>query len=322
MIRLRLLQAAVAIAFFGVLLASSRPAKLRDALGEIDVPLAAAAAALNLPVLVLAPLRSHLVMRRLGYGVAPRVLVPATVLGFVAGGLTPAAAGELLRAEALRSRAGLPFASGIALVLFERLLSAYVLALSSAAVFALTRLRAELAAAVLVLALLAVAAPWLLGHAPWPLTPSADERGGWRTAVRRVAGLAAELRRLARDPLLLVSWSALTLAVFGVIALQYWLLGRAVAGGVGFGEAWLALGVSTLAGIASLIPFGLGALDGSLAAMLDRLGMTLEQGGAVAVLVRGCVTLPLALCAVVAFFYLRRLREERGPRGVADGPER
>ena len=65
-------------------------------------------------------------------------------------------------------------------------------------------------------------------------------------------------------------------------------------------------GVSTLAAVLTLLPLGLGVLDGSLSATLDRLGMTLEQGGIVALLVRAAVTLPLVLAAFACYVYLQR----------------
>jgi len=58
--------------------------------------------------------------------------------------------------------------------------------------------------------------------------------------------------------------------------------------------------------VASLLPLGLGVLDGTLAAVLARLGATLDQGSIVAVSVRATVTLPLLLAAFVCYLYLQR----------------
>jgi uncharacterized membrane protein YbhN (UPF0104 family) len=94
--------------------------------------------------------------------------------------------------------------------------------------------------------------------------------------------------------------------MFAVISLQYWFLAKGVSGGISFVDAWQALGISTLAAVVTLIPLGLGILDSSLAAVLDRLGLTLEQGAAVAVLVRATVTLPLVLAAFACYLYLHQ----------------
>ena len=66
------------------------------------------------------------------------------------------------------------------------------------------------------------------------------------------------------------------------------------------------LGLSQLVGIISLIPLGLGAVDGSLAALLERFGMTLEQGAAVALLARLTQTLPLIIAAFACYAWLVR----------------
>jgi uncharacterized membrane protein YbhN (UPF0104 family) len=111
---------------------------------------------------------------------------------------------------------------------------------------------------------------------------------------------------------------AVTLAIFAVIATQHWLLARSINADAGFVDAWLALGVSTIAAIASLLPFGVGVLDGSLAATLDRLGATLEQGGIVALLVRAAVTLPLILAAFACYLYLQGSGVRLDAKAAAD----
>jgi uncharacterized membrane protein YbhN (UPF0104 family) len=103
-----------------------------------------------------------------------------------------------------------------------------------------------------------------------------------------------------------VQWAALTVSVFAVTALQYWLLADAIGGRIGVHEAWLALGLSQLAAIVSLIPLGIGSADSSLAALLDRFGMTLAQGAAVALLVRALSVVPLVVVAFACYLWLVR----------------
>ena len=93
----------------------------------------------------------------------------------------------------------------------------------------------------------------------------------------------------------------------GIFTLQIWLLARSIADSVDPAEVWVAFGASQLAGIASLLPLGLGATDGSLAAILRRFGLTIEQGAATAVLFRLAVTIPYGIIALVCFLYLQRL---------------
>jgi uncharacterized protein (TIRG00374 family) len=314
----RLLQFGAAFAVVAFVVARSHPGELWDAVRDVDATKALAALALNLPVLALAPLRSALLFRRLGHRVPAGILLPTTVLGFVAGGLTPAASGELLRAQALRSRAAVPVGEVLAVVLYERVLSVWVLALTAAAVAAVTELSFPVAAGVVLTCGALVWLPWFAAGLLGILAPEngANEEQQ-RTLLTRALDLATQVRGLFGDPVLLLATSAISASIFGLIAVQYGLLARGVGADVTFGDAWIALAISTFAGIAALIPLGLGILDGSLAATLDRLGATLSQGAAVAVLVRAVVTLPLVLAAFASFVYLQRAVD--GPRGEMAG---
>jgi uncharacterized membrane protein YbhN (UPF0104 family) len=194
-------------------------------------------------------------------------------------------------------------------VLYERGLSAYLTALGSGVVAALLVLPGPLAT------LLALAAAPLfvlpfVGATLLDLLPK--QRISRRPAVvwdiiARAQNVADRLQWLLRDRRLLVLWSIVTLGIFAIMTLQFWLLTRALSNVVSPQEAWVALGASSLAGTASLLPLGLGATDGSLAALLRRAGMTLEQGTAVAILSRATITLPLGLTAVGCYLYLQHL---------------
>ncbi len=130
------------------------------------------------------------------------------------------------------------------------------------------------------------ALPWVGARFLWRLLPRAEEirgKGLLSRLLGRAAAMLAQVRLLLRDPALLAVWASMSLVMFALIAAQYWLLSRAVGASVGIDDTWIALGVSTFAGVAALIPLGLGVLDGSLAAALDRLGATSSRaarGGA------------------------------------------
>ena len=280
---------------------------------------------LNIPMALLFPMRAHFVLRRLGARVHPRVLVPTVILGNVAGALTPASSGELLRTTMLRSHADLPVEDGLALVLYERALSVWILAMGTAIVASFIALELTQALAVaavaLLLAMLPVAGPWLLDRLP--AVGEEERHGVLRSALRRLQRVAGRLQLLLGDRMLLAGWSLLTAAIFAITTLQLWLLARSVSHAISPAEAWTAFGASQLAGIASLLPLGLGAADGSLAALLRRMGTTFEQGTVVAILVRATMTLPLGIMAVTSYAYLVRIsgnapREEM-PRRV-DAP--
>jgi uncharacterized membrane protein YbhN (UPF0104 family) len=120
-----------------------------------------------------------------------------------------------------------------------------------------------------------------------------------RDATDRIGFIMADRR-------LLLTWSAATALLFGIFTLQIWMLERSIADALDPAQVWVAFGASQLAGIASLLPLGLGAMDGSLAALLRRFGLTLDQGAATAVLFRLVVTIPYGIVALLCFLYLER----------------
>ena len=307
-----MLHASIAIALLALIVWKTGIGDVRRVLSDVDPRLLVAVIALNVPIALLFPLRAHFVLQRLGARVRPSVLVPAAILGNVAGSLTPASSGELLRTAVLRSHANLPVDDGLALVLYERALSVWIMAAGTAIVaafVALARTQAiAVAGVVAILALLPAVGPWLLDLLP-DAGGDEDRAGMLRSLVRRIQRVSSRLQLLLNDRALLAGWSLLTSAIFALTTLQLWLLARSVSHAIRPEEAWTAYGASQLAGIASLLPLGLGAADGSLAALLRRMGTTFEQGTVVAILVRATMTLPLGLLAVASYLYLARMPE-------------
>ena len=295
--------------------------ELRTAIRSADLAFVLAAFSLNIPIAVLFVLRSHLVLLRLGHRVEPRVLISAVILGNVAGSLTPASTGELLRATALRGHAQIPTSDSIALVLFERALSVYLMALATgvAAAFAWLSPRQAFVVA-------AMSVPLWIAPALGPLflnaLPVAGEGERLSFVARALAHVRSALGRVSwilKDRRLLAVWSAMTVTILALSTAQVWLLARGISGAINAEEASASFGISQLAGIASLLPLGVGAVDGSLAAMLHKFGFTLEQGAATAVLLRLVVTIPYGITAIACYLYLQRLGSSR--RRSADAAE-
>jgi uncharacterized protein (TIRG00374 family) len=235
-------------------------------------------------------------------------------MGYAAGAVTPAASGEVLRAIALRSKAGVPIEDGITLVVFERAWSLYLLGVTTAVFVALVSLPAILGVAAVVAGVALVFLPWLAATSVLPRLPEASRvTGEARVAavLRYLLDTAHRLRAVLADAVLLTATSLATLAIFLLSAVQYLLLARAVGGSLSFDEIYLGFGASQLAGILSLLPLGLGISDGSLAAILRRFDLTLEQGTAVAVLVRGAITLPLTLLGFACYAWLQRSSKQQ-----------
>ena len=302
---LRIISPLIVAALVVLLIASIDRAALRAALRDASWAPLLVALALNIPLAALYPVRSWFVLQRMGDAVPLRVLVPSMILGNVAGSLTPMSAGELLRAGALHTYAGTTVEDGLALIAYERAVSLYLLILTTGAAAALAILSmtqaALVALAALVAASLLLAAPAVFGLIERRL-PEHPTKSGLLWSLREAA---SRIVLLLRDRRLLLIWSAITIAMYAIATAQVYFTARSInTGAISFDDSWMAWGASQLAGIASLLPFGLGALDASIAALLSNAGMTLEEGTAVAILTRAVMTLPMALIAGGCYLYL------------------
>ncbi len=311
-----LVQLALALALLALVLWKADVSDIGRNFADVDPGLAVIVVALNLPVLLLFGVRSHLVLSRLGKRVDADLVLAAAILGNVAGSFTPASSGDLLRAAVLRSHAEIATEDGLALILFERALSVYLMSLATATVAAALTQPPVVAVVAAIAAMPMLAAP-LLVPALVRAAPTPSPQPGLSIVSRAFARLhtvASQLAVLFASVRLLALWSITTLLMFAVTTVQFWLLARSVAAVISPEEAWLVIGASQLAGIVSLLPLGFGASDGAAVALLRRLGMTVEQGTVVAVISRAAITLPLGIAAVLSYLYLAR----RAPRIGAD----
>ena len=306
---LKLVSVAVALLVLAFVLLTAHPREIWENLRGVDAGLLVLVALLNLPVCALFTLRSWLVLKRMGHDVPGAVLLPASVLGNVAGALTPAASGEILRATALQRSGGIALSDALTMVAYERLVSTYLLVLSTIACVALASLSMVAGVAVAVVCVALTLVPWLAATLILPRLPRADSINGVGLVAQGMRyGLAMvdAVRVLLKDLRLLLTWSVPTLASFALVALQFHLVARAAGAHLSFVDAWTAFGGSGVAAIASLLPFGLGIGDGSMAAIFARTGIALERGAAIVVLIRAAVTLPLVLLATLSYAYLSR----------------
>ena len=304
----RLLQIPAVGAIFTLLAWQLDLSAIRRDLREVELWHLSAVTVLNLPVAVLYATRSHAILAKLGHHIRPQVLLPVAILGNVAGSFTPASVGEVLRTGALGAHGSVDGEDSAALVLFERVMSLFLMTLGAVGVLAFFWM-SPVVAGLCVLGLVAVALGGpilggrLLGMAPGSSASTSGLVGSMLLRLRNVSG---RLRVILDDVPLLVFWSAQTAAIFAINTLQFWLLARSLSSGIRLDEAWLAFCLPTLVGVLSLIPLGLGAFDGSVAAAFDRLGTTLEQGTVIAVVVRAAISLPMLLLALLSYLYLAR----------------
>src|SRR3972149_8643803 len=101
---LRLATSLLAVPILALVLWRADPSELWRVLRHVDVGWLLLTVLLNLPIVAVASLRSLLILRRPGRPGLPRRLISSTVLGYVAGAVTPAGSGGLLGAE--RPRGG------------------------------------------------------------------------------------------------------------------------------------------------------------------------------------------------------------------------
>jgi uncharacterized protein (TIRG00374 family) len=299
----------IAVAIAGFVLATVDLRGAWEALQGADLWLVAIVVLLNLPFALLFTARSHLILTRLGYAVPLPLLLPISVLGNVAGMFTPAASGEYLRVTALKRAANVATDHGIALVLYERSVSIYLFLLTAVACLGIAYLPIAAAATLGALCLALCALPWATATFLLPHLPAASALAGesvLAAIARYVLKMAEQMRVLLVNAGLFLRWALLTVAIFGLMALQLKLLASSVAESISLPEAWIAMAATGLAIIASLLPFGAGIGDGSLTAVLTRMGVEFEHAAAIVLLLRATTTIPLLAMAGASYFQLNR----------------
>ncbi len=286
--------------------------ELPDALAKTKWSTMIVVVSLNIPVVGLWAARSFLVLRRLGYRLPVGPLLLVTTVGNVAGLLTPAGSGDFLRGIALKDRYALGRESAAAAVLYERLYLPFLVVLSIAAAVFVEALEFW-ATPVVVLGGVAGAAGIGFLYAPASVAVRSATPRQWREGLARrsdwlrsLGDVDEVLRRLFADIRLGLSFSSITALVYGLTALQVWLVIDGLGGEVSIAEAWIAFAVASLASLIVALPGGLGIWDTTFPALLNSRGVDFLSATAAALLLRGLQTLPLGLLAVCCYLLLSR----------------
>ncbi|HEX5015810.1 MAG TPA: lysylphosphatidylglycerol synthase transmembrane domain-containing protein [Candidatus Limnocylindrales bacterium] len=139
---------------------------------------------------------------------------------------------------------------------------------------------------------------------------SVDPEGDRRPRRARLATLLrdvdANLAGILARPSIAVPFVLSTGVVFATTAIQLWLVLLALGEEISVVAAWAALGLATIAGVVSALPFGLGAADVVMTALLTTLGVPPSTAGAASLLVRATVTLPLGIAGTASWIVLSR----------------
>jgi uncharacterized protein (TIRG00374 family) len=275
---------------------------------------------LNGGLALLWAVRSADLLAAAGSPVAIAPLIPMTVFANTINNLTPGSAGEVVRAWMLRVHHGVPYATGGAVIVIERLVAIAYLGASAAIVW-FARPLALPGPVVVALLMLLVILPGLLyriGLRPAALLarlPLGRLVGTERWA--RIGGglvrMDATIARLVTHPRHLGVFAVTSTLVFACYTAQLWLVAQSVGIALEPLLCWGALGLAIVAGVLSLLPFGLGAADLVLAALLTSLGVPAPAAAAIAFGYRLVSTLPLGLLGGVSYAWLSARLPEGGP---------
>lgn len=314
----------VSVGLLALLLWRSRLWEAGSELGPVDASSLALAVGLAAVIALSWALRSSNLLTAAGRPVDVLPLVPMTAFANTINNLTPGSAGEVVRMYLLRAHHQVDYATSGAVVFIERvgaigLLGATALLawLTSVDVLA-PGVAAGLAAAVVI----APGAAYRLGLRPLGVIgfmPVGRIIGAGRSArlstwLRRVDGTVAAI---IGAPIHLLVFVALSSCVFAAYAAQLLLVGRAVGVELDPLAAWGALGLATIVGVLSLLPFGLGTTDLALAALLGAAGVPPVQAAAMTFGYRLVSTVPLSLAGIASFAYLSaRLPDHRPGDGA------
>jgi uncharacterized protein (TIRG00374 family) len=300
-----------ALVLLAVVVWRSRLWEAGQKLGPIDLRLLLAALAIGQATPILWALRSRNLLAAAGRPVPFLALLPMTSFANTINNLTPGSAGELVRLYLLRAHHAVEYGTGAAVILIERFVALGYLSVSGLLMW-VAWLQDWPPVLLLALTGLVVAAPTfiygvgirplqLLAALPLGRLAGVARWEAWGAVLRRVdatiAGVLVHPRRLA-------AFAAATGAVFAVSTAQLMLVAAAAGMTLDARAAWGALALSITAGVLSFLPFGLGAADLVLVALLSMAGVPALEAGVIAFGYRLVSTLPYALEGVAAYAWL------------------
>jgi uncharacterized protein (TIRG00374 family) len=272
-----------------------------------DTRLIAAAIALNIVVVSLWGLRSAALIRAaslpIGLGSATRL----ASMAYAVNSVTPGSTGEAVRAIVLREGHGIPYSVGLGAIMVERFGALWYLGASAAWAWLTVELSLPLGA---LLAGWAMVAALPMVWSWTSLTPgglvrfvaramSEPRREALRVGSRR---LDDAIRLMLGRPGSALVFALTSAGLFGTFAAQLVLVAASVGVRLEPVAAWSAIGLAMVAGVLSLLPFGLGATDVVMTAGLVRAGLDPAVAAALTLAYRLVSTLPLGLLGAAAYW--------------------
>lgn len=301
----------ISLTLLGLIAWRARPWEAGERLGTADWRPIVAALLLNLVIVLVWAIRSAGLLAGAGRPVPIVRLVPMTAFANTINNVTPGSVGELARLYLLRAHHGVDYTTGGAVVVIERFVAIADLAVSSAILWAAWSLSLPLpvVGALLVAAFALPSLVYLAG-----LRPSAVVRGlplgrivgraRWLAIGHVLTRVDEAVAGLVMDPRRALAFTLWTALVFASYTAQLMLVATAIGVPLGAAEAWGALGLGIVAGVVSLLPFGLGSTDLVVAGLLTAAGVPGAEAVAIVFGYRIVSTLPLGLLGVASYAYL------------------
>jgi uncharacterized protein (TIRG00374 family) len=288
--------------------------ELAAALGRFDLALLVPILALSLVNYGLRFARWEIYLRHLGARLPLADSLAVVFVGFLLS-VTPGKAGEFGKAWLVRQLGGGPARRALPAVLAERV--------------------TDLLGVVLLVALGALALAPPLG--PWILVAglaavvAALALLTWRGGAHRLFALCERLPRLGRhahhleelydrlvgllSPSMLAAGLGLSAVAWGAEGLGFWLVVRDYAPAAAPLRALFDYSASTLAGALSMLPGGLLAAEGSLAALLDAQGLDNATAASATLIIRGATLwFAVALGLAALPWVIHRMRPQEDGR--------
>jgi len=289
------------------LLHKVNPGQVIQKSGHVSWSLVWLAIGINIPVSALRAWRSQFLVNRFGYRVPWPRMAGTQLAGQTLSWLTPAAAGDLVRPYMWRNRDGVPVSSGVAAVLYERLVTVFQMGVIGGCLAAAVFLPGLAVAGLSAAALAMLFAPWWISLATRRAhrIETVDGRRGLMAGALRAT---VRLQDLGLSFRVAVVFTALTLGVFLLSGFQILLLAWGVGAGLALWVAVSAYCLSQVAGSVSTLPFGLGATDVVVISLLTAAGLGAVSAAAVTILLRLATTLPLGIAGALGILILGRPR--------------
>ncbi len=301
----------ISLALLAIVAWRSRVWDAGSILGTPDPLPLVVAVLLNGAIAVLWAVRSADLLAAAGHPVAVAPLLPMTAFANTINNLTPGSAGEVIRAWMLRAHHGVPYATGAAVIVIERVVAIGYLGASAAIVWSghLLALPGPLVLALLALLVVLPGLVYRAGLRPAALAARLPLGGllgaaRWERAGAALVRMDGTIAGLLTNPRHLAVFAGTSGLVFAVYAAQLWLVAASVGIAIDPVSGWGALGLAVIAGVLSLLPFGLGATDLVLAALLGSLGVPAPAAAAIAFGNRLVATLPLGLLGAASYGWL------------------